>query len=104
MSDGTIGVILLVAVVVTASLLMHSLVLRFWLANLIAAVLGTVVLHTVAYIERGYSDPFDVVSIPISFLVGLGLSALVGTAVNSVRRSRRRKSDLTSSDDEANKM
>jgi len=101
MSDGTIGVLLLVTVVIFASLLMHIWIGHFWLANSAAAAFGTTILHVAAYIKRGYADPFDVVSIPISFIVGLGISAFVGTAVRDLRRSRERKRNSDSNGDDA---
>lgn len=100
MSQGTLGVLLLVAVVVVASFLMHRVIGHYWIANLVAAALGTTILHVVSYISLGYSDPFDVVSIPFSFLVGLGISAFVGTAWRDITRSRERRRLSNSSDEE----
>jgi len=100
MSDGTIGVLLFVTVALFASLLMHIWIGHFWLANLAAAALGTTILHVVAYIKLGYADPFDIFSIPISFLVGLGISAFVGTAVRSLRRSQEPKRNSSPGGDE----
>lgn len=91
MSESGVGVLILLGTVVLGSLVMHRLVNGFWIANFIAALAGTAVLHLAAYIERGYSDPFDLVSVPFSFLVGIAISAFVGTAVRSLKRSRQRR-------------
>jgi hypothetical protein len=94
MSDGTIGVLLLLSVTVVAAVLLHRSVRNFWLASVTAAAIGSGVLHLAAYLRLGYSDPFDVVSIPFSFVIGLGISAFVGIAVRSLRRKADRRDSV----------
>jgi hypothetical protein len=91
MSEGSIGVLILLVTVVISSIFLHRCVVGYWIANFIAALAGTVVLHAAAYVGLGYSDPFDVISIPFAFLVGIAISAFVGNAVRSLKRSRQRR-------------
>lgn len=93
MSDGTLGVLILVVAVIVGSVLLHRVVEQFWVACVAAAALGTTILHVAAYIKLGYSDPFDIISVPFSFVIALGISAFTGTAVRSLVRSRQRKSN-----------
>ena len=93
MSEGTLGILILLGVVILSALAAHAYTNKFWIANGVAALAGTIVVHVVAFLNRGYFDPFEVISIPFAFLVGLGIAAFVGHAIRTVRRSRDRERD-----------
>ena len=88
MDPGLVGIILLLAVAIGASLFLHSRDRSFLRASFISAIIATGVLQIADVIYRGYPDKF----LPIAFVVGGLISFVISIVVGLIlRRSRARK-------------
>jgi hypothetical protein len=90
MSESTVGILLLVIVSLVVSFAVHRKTPRYLLGCILAATVATITFQLLAYVKVGYVDPFIWISGPVSFLISLGLAAMVGAVLRS-RRTRRSK-------------
>jgi ABC-type Mn2+/Zn2+ transport system permease subunit len=88
MSDGAVGIILLVVITVIVSALIHRWTTRFWTGCLVATVISVVGFQLVAYAHNGHLDPFVLIAIPVSGLLSFLVSILVGKVIESMRRRK----------------
>ena len=94
MSDGAIGIVLLLAITLLISVVIHRRSTRFWRACLAATAASLVVFEVFAYIRVGYFDPFNVIAVPMSFLISFPVSVIVGNTIRSLRRKAERTRNI----------
>jgi len=90
MSDGAVGLVLLIVVSLGVSGLIHWRTKVFWLGCLSSTMLSVVIFQLIAFVRLGYVDPFILIAIPVSGLVTLAISVVVGKALQSQRRKNNR--------------
>lgn len=88
MSDGAVGIILFVIITVIVSALVHRWTTRFWIGCLVATAISVVGFQLLAYAHAGHFDPFILIAIPVSGLLGFLVSILVGKVIESMRRRK----------------
>ncbi len=87
MSEGAIGLIVLVSLSVVAAVVSHLLVRRYVLAAACGALVADVLFQIAACMHLGYLDPF----ILIAFVVAGGLAFSIGLVVGLPFRLMRRR-------------
>jgi fructose-specific phosphotransferase system IIC component len=85
MSDGAIGIILLVAITAIVSALVHRWITRFWSGCLVATAISVLGFQLLAYAHAGHLDPFVLIAIPVSGLLSFLVSILIGKVIESLR-------------------
>jgi len=88
MSDGAIGIILLVIISAIVSALVHRWTTRFWNGCLLATLISVVGFQLLAYAHAGYLDPFVLIAIPVSGLLSFLVSVLVGKVIENMRQRK----------------
>ena len=88
MSDGAIGIILLLLITAIVSALVHRWIIRFWSGCLVATVISVIGFQLLAYAHAGHLDPFVLIAIPVSALLSFLVSILVGKVVENMRRRK----------------
>lgn len=88
MSDGAIGIILLLLITVIVSAVVHRWIRRFWSGCLVATVISVVGFQLLAYAHAGHLDPFILIAIPVSGLLSFLISILVGKVIENMRRRK----------------
>lgn len=78
MDDGTLGIIIFVAISVLFSLISHWKLKTFWVATCSSATLSVVVFQIANYIHVGYLDPFFIVALVTSSFLALAISSAIG--------------------------
>jgi hypothetical protein len=86
MSEGAVGLFVLLALGVVASIVSHRLIRNYLLASLTAAAIATVAFQLVAWWRQGYLDPF----FPIALVVGGVLVFVIALIVGIAPRLRLR--------------
>ncbi|WP_137166562.1 hypothetical protein [Salinimonas lutimaris] len=76
MSQGTAGIIVLIAIAVLCSLFFQHVIKRHYVAILVSGLVGTMLFQLAAYLHAGYLDSFFLISVFVSFLVICGISSL----------------------------
>ena len=86
MSEGTIGIIILLGISVAAALVFHQLFpRRFALASLLSAAIASPLFLVVATLREGHLDPFA----PIALVTGAAVAFVVALVVGAIVRSLR---------------
>ena len=80
MSEGAIGIIILIAISVITTVAVHLFLRRYFSASLIAAVLSSAIFQFIAILHVGYLDPF----LPIALLVGGALAYAIALIVGLI--------------------
>ena len=88
MSEGAVGLLVLIAISAIAAIIAHLLMRRYSLASLLAAILSTAVFQGLAFLHVGYLDPF----LPMALLAGGALAYAIALMVGLVIRSNRKAS------------
>ena len=89
MSEGAIGIIILVSISVVTAVAVHLFLHRYFSASLVAAVLSNAIFQFLAYLHVGYLDPF----LPIALLVGgalaYAIALIVGLVILAYRKAQK---------------
>lgn len=85
MTEGAIGIIILLAISGITAVGAHLLLRRYFIAAFLSAVLSTVVFQIAAYLQAGYLDPFWPLSIPASGVLTFAVALLVGLIIRLYR-------------------
>ena len=88
MSEGAIGIIILIAISVITAVGVHLFLRRYFSASLISAILSNALFQFIAYLHVGYLDPF----LPIALLVGGALAYAIALIVGLVFLAYRKTS------------
>ena len=78
MNEGEAGIILLVVIAVSVSILWHQRIKNYHNANIRSAITTVVIFHLVAYIVDGELSALVGISIVVAFFVSFFISAAVG--------------------------
>jgi hypothetical protein len=87
MDPGIVGLILLVAVAIAASLFLHFRDRSLLRASFISSIIATGVLQIADVIYRGYPDRY----LPIAFVVGLAVAFVISTCIGLLIRKFRQR-------------
>lgn len=88
MSEGTQGVLILIAIAAVIGLIAHARVHRFWPATIAAGLLSSVIFQAVAFVRDGRLDPFFLVALIFGTIYTIGIAALVGVPFYISRRKK----------------
>lgn len=76
MSEGMVGIILLITIAVICSLFFQHVIKHGYVAILVSGLVGTLLFQLAAYLYAGYLEPFFIISVFVSFLFICGISLL----------------------------
>ena len=88
MSEGTVGLIILLTMALGSSLVWHCLVNSFVLAVVGATTTAVIAFQVAAYIHLGYLDPFFLIAIATSLVIAAVIALLVGLPFCARRKQR----------------
>ena len=89
MDEGSVGLIALLLTGFGVSIVFNLVIKKLWIAVLVSAILGSALFHLFAYIHDG---PEAIMFLPISFLIGAAVIAVVAVADGFVIRKIRNPS------------
>jgi hypothetical protein len=87
MSEGAIGLSVLLSISVLSALVFHWRIAHFKLASFGAAFFSAVAFQIAAYLRVGHFDPFTIVGCVVGGVVALVIAALVGLPFALARRN-----------------
>ena len=87
MSEGAIGIIILIAISVITAVAVHLFLRRYFSASLIAAVLSNAIFQFIAYLHIGYLDPFWPISLLAGGALSFAVSLMAGLIIQAYRRT-----------------
>ena len=87
MSEGAIGIIILIATSGVTAVAVHLLLRRYIAASLISAVLATAIFQFIAYLHIGYLDPFWPISLLAGGALSFAVSLMAGLIIQAYRRT-----------------
>jgi hypothetical protein len=91
MSEGTIGILVLVGISVSAGLVFHSFIRHYIVATCCAALVADVGFQVAAYLHLGHLDPFFIVALVIGGGYAFAIAAVTGIPFVFIRKKRRNK-------------
>lgn len=78
MSEGTIGILVLITISVIVSLIVHHKIHDYILAIVISVIISCISFQIAAYLHAGYLDPFFLIAVATSSIIIAVISSLVG--------------------------
>ena len=81
MTDGLIGIILLLIIASGFGYIFHRKIKDYRKANIISAITSGIVLHMLNYIWLGYVDPFFIISLVVAVIISFLISGFIGKLV-----------------------
>ena len=87
MSEGTIGILILLGISVLVATVTHCLCRRYIIACFLSAVVATLLFQTVAFLRLGYLDPFLLIAVAVGGSLSFSIALGVGGVVRRVRNS-----------------
>ncbi|MBP7454336.1 MAG: hypothetical protein KA914_16270 [Ottowia sp.] len=87
MSEGAVGLIVLVIISTSAAYLSHRWIAHFAAASLCATVASCVLFQLAAYAYSGHVDPFIKIAVVISALAALTIAIVVGMLMDHRQKS-----------------
>ena len=94
MDEGSVGLITLSLTGFGVSIVFSLVIKKLWIAVTVSAILGSALFHLFAYLHDG---PEAIMFLPISFLVGAAVIAIIAVATGLVIRRIRNSSTLSQS-------
>lgn len=88
MSEGTVGLIILLTIALGSALAWHWLVTAFVPAVLGATITTVIAFQVSAYIYLGYLDPFFLIAVATSSAMAAVVALLVGLPLRARRKQR----------------
>jgi hypothetical protein len=82
------GILIFVLVAVASSLACHFVMKSYILASVVSAFVAAFSFQLLNYLNIGYLDPFAIIAVLITWLIGFVLSLLVGLAFVFERNKR----------------
>lgn len=87
MSEGAIGIIILVVISVLTAVAMHLFRRRLFSAALVAAVISNAIFQFIAYLHVGYLDPFLPIALIIGGALAYAIALIVGFIILAYRKT-----------------
>lgn len=81
MSDGAIGMIVLVAISIASAFISHKQIKSFMLAVIVSTLASVILFQVVAYIQLGHLDPFFPIAMAVSGFIAFFISLVIGYAL-----------------------
>lgn len=94
MSEGALGLLVLLTVAVVTAVASHWVLRSFPVATLLATTTAVALFQVVAFAHLGYLDPFFMVAVATSSVVCFVVSLLVGWVFVVMRRRKGKASAL----------
>ncbi len=94
MDEGAVGLIVLSLTGFGVSIVFSLVIKKLWISLTVSAILGSALFHLFAYLHDG---PEAIMFLPISFLVGAAVIAIIAVATGLVIRRIRNSSTLSQS-------
>ena len=101
MSDGAVGLLVLVAISIGSAAAWHFKFREYAIAAGCAAATSVVVFQVVAYLQAGYLDPFFPIAVVTSSLLSFAIALIVGIPFWQRRRRALAEQSPPSSGDHA---
>lgn len=101
MSDGTTGLLILVAISIGSAAAWHSKLEAYLFATVCAAATSVALFQIIAYLHAGYLDPFFFIALVTSSLLSLAISLVVGIPFHQRRQRERARQQSVSNDNHA---
>jgi hypothetical protein len=86
MSEGAIGLIVLVSLSVVAAVVSHMLVRRYLLAAACGALVADILFQVAAFVHLGHLDPFILIAFVVAGGLAFGIALVVGLPFRFMRR------------------
>ena len=86
MSEGMVGLIVLVAISVTAAIIWHAFAKRYFTASIASALMAAVAFQVAAYVHLGHLDPFFPIAVVASLVAAFVIALLVGLPFRARRK------------------
>ena len=87
MSEGAIGIIILIVISGITAVAVHLFLRRYFTASLISAVLSNAIFQFVAYLYVGYLDPFWPIALGIGGALAFAIALIVGPIIKAYKKA-----------------
>ena len=88
MEQSITGVVVLAVIVLTCSIIAHSLQKQFWIAVGLASLASTALLQVIVIFRTGYLDAYLPLAIAITLVISTLCATLVGVIIIAIRKLR----------------
>ena len=94
MSEGTVGILVLVGISVSAGLVFHWFIRHYLVASCCAALVADAGFQFAAYLHFGYLDPFFIIAVVVGGGIAFAIAAVIGIPFVLIRRKRKNEHEI----------